>query len=372
MEIAGSEIHNGKQLIVTSATGASALVPKRVFRDVHKHYWEDVVPLFLPSGNYTVSFVDQDGTTSNWPGYAYFSLGSAPSCANYVEEANIIIDYPAPNDRCNNPIYNGDIERGNFYGFQDAGRAGMAIVTPGAAGTNNALRTTKTNRAADEGLYNHMDVSCLRAWAGKDIRLSGYLRTLVRTLDNTYADAASTVSVTLTVSGTATALVSTEVPTNNDGSWAFFQTVIELPPTVADATKATLVIDGAAQHHIVLDEWQIKVDPCENDPDWRHRLPSGSTRACTWIGRSPDSRCASMGIDGTSSYEGCPEYCANYCKPCENDPGWRTEIQPGEYRACEWVGRNTGDRCSSIGTDADDTPAVEGCRVHCDPNCIVG
>lgn len=159
MEIPGSEIHDGKQMIVTDAvSGASALVPREVRTDITRHTWRDAVSLYLPNGSYSVSFVEADGVTPTWPGYAYLKLGSAPSCTDFIEEADVTIDYPAPNARCDNPVHNGDLELGDSQGWQDVASAGMEMFSPGADGTGHALRTTKLNRPAGHGLWNHIDV----------------------------------------------------------------------------------------------------------------------------------------------------------------------------------------------------------------------
>ena len=96
----------------------------------------------------------------------------------------------------------------------------------------------------------------MRAWAseGKDILLSGYLRTLNQ---NDLTDVASSVLVELRVRDisktTTTLLPATSVATTGDVSWSFFEAAIPLPSSVADATEGkSLMLCFLSLHEIFL------------------------------------------------------------------------------------------------------------------------
>ena len=180
--VPSSPIHASKQMIVTDINNSSVkqvLIPRTVFPNKEVCQSTDCraeFQVWLPStyGSYEISFVEADGTTVAWPGFVSpVTLGGAPTCPNYLTEEDIKIVYPAPNGRCHNPIYNGDLERGDVLGFQGEcgstdfdfrGRAILTNCTPiaihtlGAAGTSNALKTTDIGRNSNLGIHQFIDV----------------------------------------------------------------------------------------------------------------------------------------------------------------------------------------------------------------------
>ena len=78
---------------------------------------------------YNITFVEDDGVTAAWPGFAKLSVYSAPNCQNDMS-TNLV--YPPPNDRCQNLVFNGNIELGTKDGWQGEFNTPFKVVTPGA------------------------------------------------------------------------------------------------------------------------------------------------------------------------------------------------------------------------------------------------
>lgn len=252
-------LHNNKRMMVT-ANGVNQLVPRAVFpgRELsldHRPKANFIVWLpYQPS--YNITFVEDDGVTAAWPGFAKLSVYSAPNCQNDMI-TNFV--YPPPNDRCQNLVFNGNIELGTKDGWQGEFNTPFKVVTPGAVGTAHALKTTNINRKGNHGLLNYFDISCIRAWAseGKIIRFSGYFRTW----NSTNADVASSVNVKLFAEDSmliSVTLLSTSVATAGDGSWTYFEKNIVLPSSLANAEVGKLIIEGASGKYIVIDEMLIE------------------------------------------------------------------------------------------------------------------
>ena len=268
-----SPIHASTRMKVTDATGKVMLIPRMVFGNKalsldHRTRAQFSVRLPSSSAPYNVTWVNEDDGEGAWPGFGYLVFSGTPSCQNHITESDLNLIYPLPNDRCNNAIYNGDIETGLKDGWQGEFNTPFAATEQGtgAAGTSYAIKTTNINRNPNHGLWNYLDVSCLRAWAseGKWIRFSGYFRTL----DSSNVDAVSSVNVRLSADDESISLLPvTTISTSGDGNWTHFEQSVELPSSVADATEAILVIDGASGHYIVADELLIEVIEPTQEPN---------------------------------------------------------------------------------------------------------
>lgn len=270
-------IHEGMKMVATErnvAGSPSAVTPRYIF----KRFWgsHDVAyfGIALPGGKqYDVSFIDAAGEDA-WPGYVTKVLSPAPDCTPNLSAADVAVVYPSPNARCDNPIYNGDLERGDYFGWLQVHSAGLAMMNGGAEGTANALRTTKVGRNGWHGLVNYLDVSCLRAWGGNFIRLSGFFRAL----DMDLQDVASGGEVYLRIDG-VTLYKEGWVGIKGDGTWAKVDTILYLAPSlVANAQKAVLELEGAHQLHIAIDEW--KIDNLGSTSFGYEVWPKGSAGGC--------------------------------------------------------------------------------------------
>lgn len=178
-QASGSSVHEGTLMKVTDkSTGNFVLRPRHIISKTEMPTVNARWGIWLPGGStYDVTWVDADGKAT-WPGYVYMSFDKEPSCETALKTTNVALDYPAPTHRCINPLFNGDLESGSVYGWQERTnyKPGMEIVSPGADSTSYALRTLERVNTGGSVLVNRVDISCLRAWAGESIRLRGKIR----------------------------------------------------------------------------------------------------------------------------------------------------------------------------------------------------
>ena len=236
MTTSGSAIHEGKQMVVTDVTtGVSVGTPRKMFQ----RFWgfQDVAyfGIALPSGSqYSISWIDANGNNA-WPGFVKPQFQALSDCSPVLDESDVNIIAPPVNERCDNIVYNGDLERGDFFGWQDHSGSGMSMVQGGAENSYWALRTNKVGRNEWHGLWNFVDASCLQAWAGNFIRISGYMKVL----DMTLQDVASSCEVEFWIDGQI--MFYRQVPTLGDGSWAKVDEIIYLPGMAANAVEGACI-----------------------------------------------------------------------------------------------------------------------------------
>lgn len=259
----GSFIHEDSLMKVTDrATGKYVLRSRHIIAKVSQMPSIDALyGIWLPGGTeYDVTWV-KPNMAPTWPGYAHMDMERKPDCPSALETSNIHLDYPAPTHRCDNPIFNGDAESGSIYGWQERTNyvPGMTIISPGADGTSYALKTTKRATTGGSTLVNRMDISCLKAWAGESIRVSGKIRLL--NLDGTDVACSSTdlsCAPLVELKLGSTALLSRRLETYADGStWGSLDETITIPSTVADESIAELVFDQSYYKEYLIDEWKI-------------------------------------------------------------------------------------------------------------------
>lgn len=217
------------------------------------------VRLPASEAGYDVTFVTSEGAAT-WPGYAYMTLEASPDCPNPLSDSDISLDYPVPTHRCDNAIFNGDFEYNSTYGWQERTnyRDGMVTISPGADGTNFALRTTQRTSDFDGGggLFNRIDISCLKYWAGDFLRLQGKIRLQdANGADVACADTDCAPEVKLRLDSEV--LVSKRVATSSDGTWSTIDETFVVPASVASKSVAEIVIDKAYKHEFVIDQWTL-------------------------------------------------------------------------------------------------------------------
>ncbi|KAJ8599528.1 hypothetical protein CTAYLR_004034 [Chrysophaeum taylorii] len=106
---------------------------------------------------------------------------------------------------------------------------------------------------------------------------------------------------------------------------------------------------------------------CDDDPDWS--IPSDTTKNCDWVGTDSGSRCSRYGVSNGETFldflqrrDAC-QVCPGSAEVCENDPTWYKNGEPD--KDCDWVaGFAPAPRCITKGQDG--TFAYEKCKVACD------
>lgn len=245
-------------MVVTDvSTGISVATPRQIFITFWGMHDVAYFGIALPGGsNYTISWIDQNGKIA-WPGYVKPSFKAMPNCSPVLEESAVTFVSP-PNDRCDNIVYNGNLERGDFFGWQDHHGSGMSMLQGGAEDTSWALRTNKVGRHSFFGLWNFVDASCLQSWAGNFIRISGYVRVLNMELQDVACPMGTCApEVEFKINGQR--IFFKKVATVGNGSWAKVDEIVYLPETpAANAIEGALILEGGHMQHLALDEWRIE------------------------------------------------------------------------------------------------------------------
>jgi len=179
-ETSGWTATNDYSMIITDeGTGNTAVSDKHMFRwdstsVTRKGYFGAALALGKSS---LVSFLDGDGNVG-WPKCVYDSYESQPQCAysNSQQTSEVTLAYPPATARCDQLIYNGDLEGGVVDGWHEWGNAHLEVVSPGAEGSTYALSTKRRPKDRWQlALYYALDASCVRTNAGGRYLLTGQL-----------------------------------------------------------------------------------------------------------------------------------------------------------------------------------------------------
>ena len=250
--------------VTDKSTGKFVLRPRNIIAKISQMPTTDAYyGVWLPGGTqYDVTFVKANGAPT-WPGYAYMDMDAEPNCASSLQTTDVTLDYPAPSSRCLNAIFNGDIETGLIDGWQERTnyKPFGEVISPGADGTSFALKTTARALSGGSTLVNRVDISCLKGWAGEEIRLRGK----IRLLNAEGQDVACSIAEELPSNCPliqlklgSEILLSQFVETSADGSWGSISEVRGLPPTeTALADVAEVIIDKAYHTEFLIDEFHI-------------------------------------------------------------------------------------------------------------------
>eukprot|EP00617_Octactis_speculum_P022149 CAMPEP_0185765190 /NCGR_PEP_ID=MMETSP1174-20130828/26988_1 /TAXON_ID=35687 /ORGANISM="Dictyocha speculum, Strain CCMP1381" /LENGTH=366 /DNA_ID=CAMNT_0028448155 /DNA_START=109 /DNA_END=1206 /DNA_ORIENTATION=+ len=98
---------------------------------------------------------------------------------------------------------------------------------------------------------------------------------------------------------------------------------------------------------------------CEDSTTWYRTKAS---RNCDWVSKNTDNRCAKTGVDGTTGEESCLRACDNCPTACDDSTTWYLSAYE-TFKNCDWVSEKSDARCVKTGSDG--TTAGESCSAAC-------
>jgi len=237
-----------------------------IWFDEKQNHLSAQMPLALPAAAtgspYQITFTDANDEAA-WPGFAKLNLERAPSCIGGVSAGEIEFAMPdGGGDRCMDLFKYDDYPNG-IHGWQNF-FAGLVVSED--AGKYVISTNRRKHDRGHVNLSRNLDTSCLVGNIGRTFHLFGKMRMKDESDADVASDGTSNDSPKITFSitgGQSNIVMSWNLATSSDGSWAEFSEEITMPSGIEGANRAQIVIDKAEKQEFLITEWGMILIPSE-------------------------------------------------------------------------------------------------------------